>query len=68
MKMYSESHENLIASWATGLSETLKGDSEKWLEEHKKIKEKVNANIEFIHEFQKDLSALEEARKRIYQS
>lgn len=68
VEMYSESHKNLIASWAKGLSNTLKRDSEKWEEEHKKIKEKVDANIEFIHEFQKDLSALEEARKRIYQS
>ena len=68
VEMYSESHVNLIASWATGLSETLKEDRKKWLEEHTKIKEKVNANIEFIHEFQKDLSDLEEARKRVYQS
>ena len=68
VEMYSESHVNLIASWATGLSKTLQGDWEKWQEEHTKIKEKVDANIEFIHEFQKDLSALEEARKRIYQS
>lgn len=68
VEMYSESHVNLIASWATGLSKTLNGDGEKWQEEYTKIKEKVDANIEFIHEFQKDLSALEEARKRIYQS
>lgn len=68
VEMYSESHVNLIESWAKGLSNTLKRDSEKWEEEHTKIKEKVDANIEFIHEFQKDLSALEEARKRIYQS
>lgn len=68
VEMYSESHVNLIASWATGLSKTLKGDWEKWQEEYTKIKEKVDANIEFIHEFQKDLSDLEEARKRVYQS
>lgn len=68
VEMYSESHVNLIASWATGLSKTLQGDWEKWQEEHTKIKEKVDANIEFIREFQKDLSDLEEARKRVYQS
>ena len=68
VEMYSESHVKLIASWATGLSKTLQEDWKKWQEEHTKIKEKVDANIEFIHEFQKDLSALEEARKRIYQS
>ena len=33
-----------------------------------KKQKKITADIEFIREFQKDLSDLEEARKRVYQS
>lgn len=68
VKMYSESHENLIASWATGLSKILGAERSEWEKKYEKIKEKLDADIEFIREFQKDLSDLEEARKRIYQS
>ena len=68
VKMYSESHENLIASWATGLSKILGAERSEWEKKYEKIKEKLDADIEFIREFQKDLSDLEEARKRVYQS
>ena len=68
VEMYSKSHVNLIASWATGLSKILGAERSEWEKKYEKIKEKLDADIEFIREFQKDLSALEEARKRIYQS
>lgn len=68
VEMYSESHVNLIASWATGLSKILGAERSEWEKKYEKIKEKLDADIEFIREFQKDLSDLEEARKRVYQS
>lgn len=68
VEMYSESHENLIASWGTGLSKILGAERSEWEKKYEKIKEKLDADIEFIREFQKDLSDLEEARKRVYQS
>lgn len=68
VEMYSESHENLIASWGTGLSKILSAERSEWEKKYEKIKEKLDADIEFIREFQKDLSDLEEARKRVYQS
>lgn len=68
VEKYVESKMDLIRFSVSDLQKALNDDGCKWRIEYTEMTEKVNADIEFIREFQKDLSDLEEARKRVYQS
>lgn len=68
VKEYSKSKMDLIKSCVADLWKALNEDVGKWRNEYNEKTKKITADIEFIREFQKDLSDLEEARKRVYQS
>ena len=68
VEKYSEDKIKLISGCSDDLQKALCKDKDKWWNEYNEKTEKITADIEFIREFQKDLSDLEEARKRVYQS
>lgn len=68
VKKYSEDKIKLISGCSDDLQEALRKDRGEWWNEYNEKTKKITADIEFIREFQKDLSDLEEARKRVYQS
>ncbi len=68
VEKYSEDKIKLISGCSDDLQEALCKDGGKWKNEYNEKTKKITADIEFIREFQKDLSDLEEARKRVYQS
>lgn len=68
VKKYSEDKIKLISGCSDDLQEALRKDYGKWKNEYNEKTKKITVDIEFIREFQKDLSDLEEARKRVYQS
>lgn len=65
---YSNDKIKLISGCCGDLCNALKLDKCKWKNEYHEKTKKITADIEVIREFQKDLSDLEEARKRVYQS
>lgn len=68
VEKYSEDKIKLISGCSDDLQQALRKDKDKWWNEYNEKTKKITADIEFIREFQKDLSDLEEARKRVYQS
>lgn len=68
VKKYSDDKIKLIKGCSDDLQEALRKDKGEWQNEYNEKTKKITADIEFIREFQKDLSDLEEARKRVYQS